>query len=136
VNSRRLTFSLCAALLVADGAAAADAPRFIAQLTIRVDRVPEPGTLRVVLHDEASFSGSVGLMSRTTSARNGEASVNFARVPPGLYAVRAFLDRDGNGRRDPGEPEGMTAGTGASGFEAVAVALVPGANETLIHLAP
>ena len=127
---------VCAALVVAPAAMAAETPRFMAELAVRVDRVPQQGTLRVVLHDEASFSGGIGVMSRTVTARDGAGSVSFGRLPPGLYAVSAFLDRNGNGRREPGEPEGVTAGSGADGFEAAAIALAPGANQAVIHLMP
>jgi uncharacterized protein (DUF2141 family) len=106
-------------------------------LRITVDGVsPKGGTLRVELHDEATFPDVNALPLRRSDVPRiaGDVSVVIDRLPPGDYALRAFQDINDNGRWDPGEPRATSNGAPAGDFEKAAIELIPGANMAALHL--
>jgi uncharacterized protein (DUF2141 family) len=128
-------------LLCALPAEAADATLF-ATLTVSVDGV-QGGAVHVALYDEPTFGG-MPLEVRSIRG-SGTMQVRFSRLPPGLYALRAFQDANGNGRLDAGERVGFTGGAHCAKtkaravpcrptFDKAAVMVNPGSNSTIIHL--
>ena len=97
---------------------------------------PGGGTLRVGLHDEVTFSVPNAKPLREQDIANvaGDVSVQFDRMPPGTYAIRAFQDVNKDGIWEPGEPLAISNGAGANDFDTAALVLMPGNNETAIHL--
>jgi uncharacterized protein (DUF2141 family) len=127
---------LVALAILAGPAAAAPAP-FLSTLRITVDGVsPKGGTLRIELHDEATFPDVNALPLRRNDVPKiaGDVSVVMDRLPPGDYALRAFQDLNDNGRWDPGEPRATSNGAPAGDFEKAAIGLMPGANMAALHL--
>ena len=107
-----------------------------ANLRVTVDGLkPDGGPVQVGLYDEVTFPliPDRPLFKRQVDA---EASVviEFPRLPPGAYALKAFQDLNGNGKADPGEPAGISNGAAASDFDAATVVLMPGTNKAAIHL--
>jgi len=73
------------------------------------------GTLLVAAcPDAASFTSGRGCMQRRVEAVRPATAVRFDDLPPGRYAVKAFLDINGNNDLDrdrqglPGEPFGFS----------------------------
>jgi uncharacterized protein (DUF2141 family) len=121
---------------VGAGALAHAAPSIDAKLAVTVDGLkPDGGPVRVGLYDEATFPlvADTPLVKRTVDA---EASVviDFERLPPGTYALKAFQDLNGNGKPDPGEPQATSNGAAPGDFDAAAIVLTPGENRAALHL--
>jgi uncharacterized protein (DUF2141 family) len=129
---------LVAWAILAGAAAAQAAPApFLSTLRITVDGVsPKGGTLRIELHDEATFPDVNALALRRSDVPKiaGDVSVVIDRLPPGDYALRAFQDLNDNGHWDPGEPRATSNGAAAGDFEKAAIGLMPGANMAALHL--
>lgn len=67
-------------------------------------RAPESGTVYLQLVDKAAFEDEEegywqGAIVEVSAGEVTEA-FSFARVPSGSYGIRAFLDRNGNGKID------------------------------------
>ncbi len=67
----------------------------------------EPGILRVDLVDESTFGNPARPLARREAAVGARGlaepvTVTFVGLAPGRYALRAFLDIDGNGRLNGG----------------------------------
>jgi uncharacterized protein (DUF2141 family) len=106
-------------------------------LRVTVDGVkPGGGTLRVGLHDEVTFSIPNAKALREQDIPNvaGAVSLQFDRMPPGTYAIKAFQDVNKDGAWEPGEPLAISNGAGANDFDSAALLLMPGNNEAAIHL--
>lgn len=120
------------------GAPAFAAPaRLAADLRLTIDGVKSGGgTLRIALHDEATFSEvrADPLRHQEFPDIAGSLSVEFNRLPPGSYAVRAYQDLNNNGRPDPGEPQGVSNAAPPNDFDTAALVLMPGDNTAIIHL--
>ncbi len=77
-------------------------------------------------------------------ADEGDFSATFAGLPPGMYAVKAFHDRDGDGKMKfnalgmPLEPYGFSnnarAPFGPPSWRAAGFEVTPGANRQVIRL--
>lgn len=80
----------------------------------------EPGVLRIDLIDESTFGNPGRPLARrevSVGAGGRPLTVSFEGLAPGRYAVRAFLDIDGNGRLNggplgPAEPWALTWAAG------------------------
>jgi uncharacterized protein (DUF2141 family) len=112
------------------------ATSIVASLNVTVDGLrPDGGPVQLGLYDEATFPliPDTPLFKRVVDA---EASVviAFPRLPPGTYALKAFQDLNGNGKRDPGEPQAVSNGATATDFDAAAIVLTPGGNRAALHL--
>ena len=97
------------ALLAAAAAHAGD-------LTLAVT-VPDQrqGAVRAALFDKAEgFPRGTPIRTATAPADQGKATLQFAGLPPGDYALTAFLDENGNNKLDanlfgmPTEPYGFS----------------------------
>jgi|CXWK01.1.fsa_nt_gi uncharacterized protein (DUF2141 family) len=86
--------------------------RSMAQGTLVVDvAVPQsgPGPLMVaVCPDAASFSTDKGCLQRKVEAVRPSTTLRFTELPEGRYAVKAFLDLNGNDALDR-NPQGLPA---------------------------
>ena len=134
---RNLVRSACAAALVLAAASAWAAPTPMgAILKVTVDGLkPDGGPVQVGIYDEATFPvlPDTPLFKRQVDAE-AAVVIDFARLPPGAYAIKAFQDLNGNGKRDAGEPSAISNGAADSDFDAAAIALMPGANMAALHL--
>ncbi len=133
---KRAAAAIVLACLMAGGAAHA-ASILGSSLRVTVDGVTKAGgTLRIGLHDEATFSepGAMALRSNDIAGVAGPVSVEFARLPPGSYAVKAFQDLNNDGKWEPGEPQGISNDAPATDFEKASVLLMPGVNALTVHL--
>ena len=84
---------------------------------------PACGVLHIYLVDEQSFSVSfTGIQELEIIVAEAESrklvAFRFSDVPEGRYAIRCFLDRNGNGKLDrglfgPTEPWGFSGLTGS-----------------------
>ena len=63
---------------------------------VRSDR----GTVMVAICDRASFLQPTCVFRGRASAQQGTVLVRVGNVPPGVYAVQAYQDENGNGRVD------------------------------------
>ncbi len=88
-----------------------------ADLTVEVAGAAGGGSLSVGLFDAASaasFPKTPSAGQRVAMAASGAATVVFRDLPPGRYAVSAFLDQNGNQQLDrglfgiPKEPYGFS----------------------------
>ena len=86
---------LLAASICAPGLASA------ASIEVRVQGVTSPakGTVRVAICDKATFLKDCP-HSASAPAQEGETVVTVNDVPPGSWAVLAFLDENDNGKLD------------------------------------
>jgi uncharacterized protein (DUF2141 family) len=112
-------------------------PRLVIDLRVTIDGVkPGGGTLRIALHDEATFSDARANPVRHQEFPDvaGDMSIAFDRLPPGSYAVKAFQDLNNNGRLDPGEPQGVSNAAPPNDFDKASLLLMPGANTAVVHL--
>ena len=110
---RTSVFILCFTSLVD---ASADAPPVI--IITGICQVSRPGTLLVFIVDEKQFSvpmsGIQSHVSKIAASTTGIQAIPFTfRVPAGRYALRCFLDTNGNRKLDRGllgpmEPWGMS----------------------------
>ena len=87
-----------------------------ATLTVEVSGKFAPaGPVKVALwNQEATFLKGKPFKSLSAEHKGGTARVVFTEVPPGIYAVSAFHDKNNNGRLDtgfmgkPSEPYGFS----------------------------
>ena len=115
-------------------------PAQAADLTISVSGATAPGTVRTMLFsDAASFDRKTGgTASFTAQPQAGRAVATFHDLPPGRYAIAAFLDGNANERLDtnlfgvPSEPFGVS--NDASDFDAAAIALDSGARTVTVTI--
>ena len=134
------TAALVVAWIAAGGilsAGAAPAPLLFGTLRVTVEGVTGAGgTLRIGLHDEATFPDTRALPLRKTDLPKiaGDVSVVFDNLPPGDYALHAFQDVNDNGRWDTGEPEANSNGAAAGDFAKAAIEVAPGTAMTVVHL--
>jgi uncharacterized protein (DUF2141 family) len=107
-----------------------------ASLRVTIDGAKaDGGSVEVGLYDEATFPLIPDRpLFRQKADAKAAAVVEFTRLPPGAYAVKAFQDKNGNGRPDPGEPAGISNDAAATDFDAASIALMPGANAMAVHL--
>ncbi len=117
-----------------------------ADLELQVADGPAAGaTLYVALYDSAeAFAGGQPVAARTAPMRDGAASLRFADLAPGRYALRVFADENGNGKLDanpmglPLERYGFSndarGNRGAPAFEAAAIDLGTAGHAAVIHL--
>ena len=125
-----------AAAVLAGSLGQAAQSNLAAVLRVTVDGLrPSGGTLRLALHDEATFSSpnARALRYQDVPAAAGDLAVQLERLPPGVYALLAFQDLNNNGVRDPGEPLGVS-NDGGMDFDKAAIVLMPGNNTATIHL--
>ena len=104
------------------------------------------GVVRCALFDSKAAYDANTHPVRTLDLPAGEGnfSATVAGLPPGHYAVKAFHDRDGDGRMRfnalgmPQEPYGFSnnarAPFGPPGWRAASFAVAPGANSQVIRL--
>ncbi|MGE5517660.1 MAG: DUF2141 domain-containing protein [Bacteroidota bacterium] len=105
---RRLRFTLAVAL--------APLPAAAADLTLAVSGASGPGTVRaMVFADAEGFATQThALAAIAVVPRDGRVRVTIADLPPGLYAVAAYQDVNGNQQLDrtwlgvPSEPYGFS----------------------------
>jgi uncharacterized protein (DUF2141 family) len=131
----RAAVLFCACFAVAPSMAAQS--NLAVTLHVTVDGVkPGGGTLRVGLHDEVTFSipNAKALREQDISNVAGDVSLQFDRMPPGSYAIKAFQDVNKDGTWEPGEPQAVSNGAAANDFDSAALLLMPGNNEAVIHL--
>lgn len=124
-------------LVCVAGQAGAALALLLATLRVTVDGVTSAGgTLRVWLHDEATFPDPNAPPLRKTEIAKvaGNVSVAFDRLPPGSYALRAFQDVNDNGRWDAGEPAANSNAAAAGDFDKAAIELMPGNTIAVLHL--
>jgi uncharacterized protein (DUF2141 family) len=80
-----------------------------------IELPPTSGTVMVALwRNEATFLKSQPYRTVTVTMSDGHASAEFRNVEPGIYAISAFRDKNGNGKLDrsvigkPKEPFGFS----------------------------
>jgi len=123
--------------VIAAGFAHAAPQPLLATLRVTIDGVTSAGgTLRVFLHDEATFvdSNASPLKRSEIPKIAGDVSAVFDRLPPGDYALRAFQDVNDNGKWDVGEPQAYSNDAPAGDFDKAAIALMPGTTMAALHL--
>ncbi len=134
----RIALLLAGLGVLAASALAEGAPApFLATLRVTVDGVTDKGgTLRVWLHDEATFPdpNASPLRKNDVTKIAGDVSVVFDRLPPGAYALRAFQDVNDNGKWDLGEPVANSNGAALGDFDKAAIELGPGNTMAVLHL--
>ncbi len=136
MRKRHAFVALSALLLGAASAIAAPNP-LAASLRVTVDGVSAAGgVLHVGVYDEATFPAiaDLALFKRDISQVAGDVGLQFDRLPPGTYAVRAYQDVNNNGRWEMGEPRGISNDAAPDNFDAAAIPIRPGVNMTVIHL--
>lgn len=119
---------LCAAMALPLAASAAD-------LRVALSGGPTtPATAYVALFESAeTMAANKPLASQTLPMRDGTAQLVFIGLPPGRYAIKSFIDENGNGKLDtnlvglPTERYGFsndaTGRMGPPDFDAAAVPL-------------
>jgi uncharacterized protein (DUF2141 family) len=140
MKSSTVVLSFCACTLLAPlGARAADL-----QLSV-VDGPAQAATLYVALYDSAeSYAANKTLAAQTAPMNGGSATLSFPGLPPKRYALRVFVDENGNGKLDT-NPLGMPierygfsndamGNRAAPGFEAAAFPVDAADLKTVIHL--
>lgn len=86
--------------LIAAALAAATLPALATELTVEITGMEgAEGQVMVALYDEASFLRKP-LKGLRLKPDGKSVSGTFSDVPPGLYAVIAFHDENGNGKLD------------------------------------
>jgi uncharacterized protein (DUF2141 family) len=120
-----------------------------ARLRVRIENVsPGGGMMRLGLFTEASYSGNDARPVAALDLPAADAimqEVEFADVPPGVYAIQVFQDLNGNGKMDfnwaglPVEPYGFSRDAlptvAKPVFARVKITLDAGANAPIvIHL--
>ncbi len=118
-------------------------PATAATVEVAVDGA-DPGTTVSVALCQGGLSEEACSLGQAVPARGGPVNVVFRDVPPGLYAVAAFEDVNGNGRLDrtglglPTEPYGFSGGAGLKarpGFAQAAFALSEPGTALRVRLA-
>jgi uncharacterized protein (DUF2141 family) len=133
----RASFAALALALLAGTPAFAARSNLAVTLHVTVDGVkPGAGPLRVGLHDEATFSipDTMPLLRQDIAKVAGEVSLQFERLPPGSYALKAYQDLNNDGKWDPGEPKANSNGAQDNDFDAAALVLMPGVADAVLHL--
>ncbi len=108
-----------------------------ASLRMTIDGLtPAGGTLRIGLYDEPTFpiAGGMALRTQDVAKAAATATVTFAGLPPGAYALKALQDVNNDGRAEEGEPQGVSNGAKPEDFDTAAIVLHPGDNAAVIHL--
>lgn len=123
---------LCFALALVTSAAAEDA----ASITVKLAEAPSGGELRLLLFDSAVSFGRFSDPAREVRfPADGRTSFTLADIPPGLYAVVAHHDPNGDGEFDknfigvPREPIAISRGYRPKGppvFASANFILTPG----------
>lgn len=137
---RALVVSGAATVVVAGCASLGgkDAAR-LATLDVVVTSEIAAGDIRMSLFKGAeAYNGGAPVDGRAASLASGQATIRFEGLAPGLYAIRAFHDLNGNAALDmnavgvPTEPFAFSndapANFGPASFEAAAFEVRPGAN--------
>lgn len=147
--SRRGAIIGAALLLTGTGAALAQdsAPPGEGSLTVAFRGVTQPrGVVLCAVFDSKAAYDANAHPVRTLELPAGERnfSATFAGLPPGRYGVKAFHDRDGDGKMKfnplgmPMEPYGFSnnarAPFGPPSWRAAGFAVAPGANSQVIRL--
>ncbi|WP_203290943.1 DUF2141 domain-containing protein [Maricaulis parjimensis] len=104
-----MTSMMTAALMTALLSLGADSD---ASLTVTVEglQTPEGAVMMALYADEASWNGGDAVEGRRVVVQGLTATVEFASLPAGDYAIRMFHDVDGDGELDtnlmgiPSEP--------------------------------
>ncbi len=108
-----------------------------ATLRVTVDGViPAGGALHVGVYDEATFPvlADFALFKRDIARIAGDVALQFDRLPPGTYALKAYQDLNNNGRWEMGEPRGISNEAAPDNYDAAAILIRPGVNMAVIHL--
>lgn len=145
----RLRAALIAGMLMLSGAAAAQdrRPAGDASLTVSFQGVTarEGVVLCAVFDSKAAYEANTGaLRTLELPAADGDFSATFAGLPPGRYAVKAFHDRDADGKMKfnplgmPREPYGFSNNArgafGPPSWKAASFEVGPGPNSQTIRL--
>lgn len=141
---RAAAAALAAALVLAGPAAARDED---GSLTVAFAGVTmRDGMVLLALFDgKAAYDANAGpVRTLNLPAAEGNFSVTLAGLPPGPYAVKAFHDRDGDGKMKfnplgmPLEPYGFSnnarAPFGPPSWKRAAFTVAPGPNSQSIRL--
>ncbi len=147
--SRRGAIIGAALLLTGTGAALAQdsPPAAEGSLTVAFQGVTQPRgvVLCAVFDSKAAFDANTHpVRTLELPAGEGNFSATFAGLPAGRYGVKAFHDRDGDGKMKfnrlgmPLEPYGFSnnarAPFGPPSWRAASFAVAPGANSQVIRL--
>lgn len=98
-----MTFRIGAALVAAALMSGAQAQAQGGPVTITVENVRgRTGTVHATLFDAAGWEAGPAKLRAQAPAGAGPIAVVFPGVAPGRYAVRLYLDRDGDGTLDTG----------------------------------
>lgn len=103
--------------LMAAGSLRAETQPNAAAITVAFDTGGKTGAVLAALYDEASYTGRGAPIQRERAETvDGSARMSFPAVTPGRYAVKAFLDVNGDGKLNrnplgmPIEPFGFSNG--------------------------
>jgi uncharacterized protein (DUF2141 family) len=103
--------------LMAAGSLRAQTPAAATAITVTFDTGGKSGVVMAALYDEAAYAGrGAPLQRERADAADGAARIAFPAVSPGRYAVKAFLDVNGDGKLNrnpfgmPTEPFGFSNG--------------------------
>lgn len=125
------------ALLVVPASSQGAQTSLAASLRVTVDGIsPAGGNLIVSVYDEATFAlvpGAPLFRQVVDNARN-PATVEFSRLPPGTYAIKAFQDVNRDGRAEAGEPAAVSNNAAPGDFDNAAIVVQPGENSAALHL--
>lgn len=134
-------------LLAAGGTRGGTQAAFAADLKVVVRNIQSPeGKIRVgVFADAATFPKTDQVLAgKVVDATPGEATVVFAGLAPGTYAVSAFQDKNGDTRLNrnlfgmPTEPYGFSRGargrTGPPSFDDAKFELGPAGAQTVVEI--
>ena len=134
-------------LLVGTPRALAETASLSASLNVRIENVSSRGgTMRLGLYTEETYykNSAKAVVALDLPATCPAQDVEFADVPPGIYAVQVLQDLNGDGRMDfnwaglPVEPYGFSRDArpdvARPSFSRVKIALNAGKNSLTIHL--
>jgi uncharacterized protein (DUF2141 family) len=134
-------------LLAVGLVAPARAQEPVAALVIHIQNVsPKGGILRLGLYDEAHYPAddSTPVASADVKAEVGDNVITLNNIPPGVYAIEAYQDINGNDKMDtswfglPLEPFGFSRDAqprlSKPRFSAVKFEVAPGVNMQTLHL--
>lgn len=140
---KTLTLALAAAAILAPAAHAQDAS---ADLTLTFPALAsKSGKVMIAVYDSAQgwSSGKPARVAQANAA-DAEPAAKIVALAPGTYAVRAFLDVDGDGKMGmnpfgmPVEPYGFSndakPNMGPPSFDAATFTVTAGANTQVVHL--
>ncbi len=115
-------------------------------LNLQIETQDTKGTVMIAVYaDEETYSGGAPVAARQIPVSDTRMSIIFGELPYGTYAIKAFHDRDGNGKLTtnpfgaPIEPyafsNGAKAHYGPPEFEAAAFEIAaPNHTDTLSFL--